>query len=593
MFSKMLAVGLAAAVAVSSATPVSRTNSNGVETFATWSTRFNQQYASTDEETMRSKVYAANVQFIDAHNKREAAGLETYRMATNLFSGLTVDEWRAQYVNSKFNRTTPRNEVFLPAAPADEVDWRTKGAVTPVKNQGQCGSCWSFSTTGSTEGAWQIATGKLVSLSEQQLMDCSTAEGDHSCQGGLMDYGFEYIVKNGGIDTEADYPYKMANEACNSAKEKTIAAMIASHVDVPQNSDAQMAAAIAKGPVSIAIEADQAGFQHYSSGVFSGPCGTKLDHGVLAVGYSETAYIVKNSWGPSWGDAGYIQLARGGAVAAAGTCGMLMQPSYPIAKAGPVPPGPTPPGPPGPAPGPPSPASCASISPGNRSDCGFTLSKDECGQKGCCYDDSNPRTFKCFYPDQCSSINPADRVDCGFTNTEAQCLAAGCCYDKSVPFTYACFCKNAAPPTPPGPTPPGPTPPGPTPPGPTPPGPAGGHYGDPNKGPCLADEKAVQINGITGKFCSPSCSSSSPCPPVPAGTTATPQCVVQDPSPPPTQCAVICVPGLEHMLKVGDGGCMPGADCQAIQGTGVCTYADSNAQTFAFNLGLSIAHADV
>jgi hypothetical protein len=194
-------------------------------------------------------------------------------------------------------------------------------------------------------------------------------------------------------------------------------------------------------------------------------------------------------------------------------------------------------------------------------------------------------SYRCFNGDQCAAIDPAKRVDCGYTLSQSQCEAAGCCYDKSVPFTFSCFCKTAPGPTPPGPAPPSPGPPPPPPPSPGPP--AGSHYGDPNKGPCLPDEKAVQINGITGKFCSPSCSTSSPCPPVPAGTTATPQCVVQDPSPPPSQCAVICVPGASF-LKVGDGGCMPGAACQAIQGTGVCTYADTNAQTYAFDLQLHI-----
>ena len=141
------------------------------------------------------------------------------------------------------------------------------------------------------------------------------------------------------------------------------------------------------------------------------------------------------------------------------------------------------------------------------------------------------------------------------------------------------------PPSPPSPGPPPPPSPGPPPPpSPGPPPPAGSHYGDPAKG-CQPDEKAVKINGVTGSYCAPHCSASSPCPAVPAGTTAAPQCVVEDPSPPPSLCAVICTPGLEFM-KSGDGGCMPGASCQSIQGTGICTYPDSSAQTFAFNLHL-------
>ena len=373
---------------------------------------------------MRQQVFNSNVDIINAHNARAAAGLETWTMGVNQFTDLTPAEFKKQ-ISNPFQRSSLRNETWLKTVgPLDAIDWRTKGAVTPVKNQGQCGSCWSFSTTGSTEGAWQIAGHPLVSLSEQQLMDCSTAEGDHSCQGGLMDYAFKYIIENKGLDTEADYPYMMKNEACNSAKEKTVAATITSFTDVPANSEAQLMAALAKGPVSIAIEADQAGFQSYKSGVFSGPCGVKLDHGVLAVGYTADAWIVKNSWGATWGDAGYIMLARNNNPPS-GTCGLLLQPSYPISGTGPSPPGPAPPGPPMP----PTPGQCSSVSPGARVDCGFGLGKQACTAKNCCYDDSTPGTFDCFNPgakDVCSSIDPGKRVDCGYTDDKPTCEAAGC-----------------------------------------------------------------------------------------------------------------------------------------------------------------------
>jgi len=247
------------------------------------------------------------------------------------------------------------------------------------------------------------------------------------------------------------------------------------------------------------------------------------------------------------------------------------------------PPGPSPPSP-GPPPGP-SPSGCAAINPANRTDCGFTKTESECSAAGCCYDDTNPNSYRCFNNDVCAAIDPAKRVDCGFKLNQQQCIAQGCCYDKSVPYTYFCFEKSA--PGPPGPTPPGPTPPGPppTPPSP-PPAPGGAPYGDPAKG-CLPNEKPVQINGISGKYCAPSCSTSSPCPAVPAPATAAAQCVVSDPNPPPSLCAVICVPGADF-LKSGDGGCMTGASCQAIQGTGVCTYPDATGTTFAFNLNIAL-----
>merc|ERR1719461_2233827 len=145
---------------------------------------------------------------------------------------------------------------------ADSVDWRTKGAVTKVKNQGSCGSCWAFSTTGSTEGAVKIATGTLTSLSEQQLVDCSRAEGNQGCQGGLMDNGFKYIEKSGGLDSEADYPYTAKNGECNRVKAAKHVSTIKTHQDVQEENAADFAKAVTQQPVSVAIEADQTGFQH-------------------------------------------------------------------------------------------------------------------------------------------------------------------------------------------------------------------------------------------------------------------------------------------------------------------------------------------
>ena len=170
---------------------------------------------------------ADNVDYVTAHNAKFAAGDATFDMGVNEFSDLSHDEFKALYIGPKIPLRTSEANVQTQlvrtklTGTADAVDWRAKGAVTPVKNQGQCGSCWSFSTTGSTEGRVQISTGKLDVLSEQQLMDCSTKEGDQSCQGGLMDYGFQYIIDNKGIDSEEDYPYKGKNEKCNAAKAST------------------------------------------------------------------------------------------------------------------------------------------------------------------------------------------------------------------------------------------------------------------------------------------------------------------------------------------------------------------------------------
>ena len=223
----------------------------------------------------------------------------------------------------------------------ESVDWVKAGAVTPVKNQGQCGSCWSFSTTGALEGAYYNTYGTLTSFSEQQLVDCDNRKHggkDMGCNGGLMDNAFSWIEKNGGLCTEADYPYFSGDTKspgdCKTSCDVVGKSAVTEFTDVRSNSDVEMMTALSKQPVSIAIQADQKDFQLYKSGVFTGSCGTKLDHGVLAVGYGtldgEDYYKVKNSWGTTWGDDGYILLGRGDEYnKGKGQCGMLQQASYP------------------------------------------------------------------------------------------------------------------------------------------------------------------------------------------------------------------------------------------------------------------------
>jgi len=297
--------------------------------FQKFKTQFGKVYFDEHDEMYRRQVFIANLQYIREHN----AGEQTYTLAMNKFGDLTFEEFHTKFtgflgLRNRFARSQNVADLST-VAPLADVDWSTKGAVTPIKNQGQCGSCWSFSATGSVEGAWFIAKGQLISLSEQQLMDCSKSEGNNSCEGGLMDYAFEYIIKNKGICTEASYPYKAVDESCKAC---TNVVTISSYKDVAESENALLAA-VTQQPVSVAIEADQSAFQFYSSGVLTGKCGTNLDHGVLAVGYgtlSGTDYWkVKNSWGADWGMSGYVLIQRGKAQKG-GQCGILMASSYPV-----------------------------------------------------------------------------------------------------------------------------------------------------------------------------------------------------------------------------------------------------------------------
>ena len=212
-----------------------------------------------------------------------------------------------------------------------EIDWVTLGAVTDVKDQGQCGSCWSFSTTGALEGAYQIKYGKLVSFSEQEFVDCDKT--DSGCEGGLMENAFQFAIKNGGICSEDDYPYTSKDGTCiTSCTPVTNSVPLYYSSFKSGATEEQLLIAVAQQPIAIAIEADQLTFQLYKSGVFTGNCGTNLDHGVLIVGYGtldgKDYYKVKNSWGTSWGVNGYILLQRN-KNQTGGQCGYLLSASYP------------------------------------------------------------------------------------------------------------------------------------------------------------------------------------------------------------------------------------------------------------------------
>ncbi|XP_028800688.1 senescence-specific cysteine protease SAG39-like [Neltuma alba] len=305
-----------------------------------WMAKYGRVYKDGAEKEKRFDIFKNNVQFIESFNSN---GNKPYKLSINQFADQTTEEFRAirnglkrSHESLKLMSVTDtsfryENVTALPAS----VDWRQKGAVTPVKNQGDCGSCWAFSTVAATEGIHQLTTGKLVSLSEQELVDCDTKGEDQGCEGGYMEDGFEFIIKNGGITTEENYPYTASDGKCNTNKEASHVAEIKGYEKVPVNSEEALQKAVANQPVSVSIDAGDGSFQFYSSGVFTGECGTQLDHGVTAVGYGVTDngteyWIVKNSWGTEWGEEGYVRMKRN-IDAKEGLCGIAMDASYPTA----------------------------------------------------------------------------------------------------------------------------------------------------------------------------------------------------------------------------------------------------------------------
>jgi len=300
--------------------------------FTNWMSQHGKVY-STDEFQYRYQTFKTNARFIATHNAQN----KSFTVAMNKFGDLDSKEFSKLYKGLAFARATINTkapETVVPSIPAS-VDWRTKGAVTGIKNQGQCGSCWSFSTTGSTEGAHFLSGQSLVGLSEQNLVDCSGSYGNQGCNGGLMDDAFQYIIANNGIDTESSYPYTAEDGTCHFSA-SNIGATLKGYVDVASGSESSLTDKIASvGPISVAIDASHSSFQFYSGGVYNEPdcSSTQLDHGVLAVGYGASGstpyYIVKNSWGTDWGLNGYIWMSRNDN----NQCGIATMASYPCATA--------------------------------------------------------------------------------------------------------------------------------------------------------------------------------------------------------------------------------------------------------------------
>ncbi|GMH02784.1 hypothetical protein Nepgr_004623 [Nepenthes gracilis] len=296
--------------------------------FSLFKRRFGKSYASQEEHDYRFKVFKANLLRAKRHQLLDPSATH----GVTQFSDLTPSEFRKKFLGIRSRLRLPADANKAPILPTDNLptdfDWREHGAVTPVKNQGSCGSCWSFSTTGALEGANFLSTGKLVSLSEQQLVDCDhecdpeePGSCDSGCNGGLMNSAFEYILKAGGAMREEDYPYTGNDRGTCKFDKTKIAASVANFSVVSLNEDQIAANLVKNGPLAVAINA--VFMQTYIGGV-SCPyiCSKQLDHGVLLVGYGSAGYapvrlkekpywVIKNSWGENWGESGYYKICRG------------------------------------------------------------------------------------------------------------------------------------------------------------------------------------------------------------------------------------------------------------------------------------------
>lgn len=348
LFSGLTATLLAVVLGVSKGEDASSPSALGslnlghlIQEFEHWLAKHQKRYASLEERALRFEKFVKNKIYIDLHNSQPR---KTYELALNEFADLSFDEFHSLKIKG-----VPRSAIsaaihgevdtaLLKTAPSSlpsSVDWRDSGCVSPVKNQGACGSCYSFSAVGAIESAHCLKHNKeLLVLSEEQVISCAHGWYTNGCNGGLMQGVFLWAEETGGLCLQDDVPYLARPESCPKCEKKV---QLTGFRNVPRYNELALKAAVAQnGPISIAIEADQTAFQFYKNGVLTGNCGDNLDHGVLLVGYGKDAdsghdyWLVKNSWGENWGEKGYIRIGMA-SPHISGNCGILGMPSYPIA----------------------------------------------------------------------------------------------------------------------------------------------------------------------------------------------------------------------------------------------------------------------